>query len=105
MRLISSELCWIKFYVMIILKHLDNRCSQFILLVVNRAITTADPTLSFLFQIDFMCLWITNRVPRYPLNDRLGGTQIRSGRCEEEKNILPLPIIESRYLGSRRSTH
>jgi hypothetical protein len=34
--------------------------------------------------------------PHYPLNRRLGGTQSRSWHCEEEKNVLSLPGIESR---------
>jgi hypothetical protein len=29
--------------------------------------------------------------PRYPLDRRLGGPHSRSGRCEDEKNLLPLP--------------
>jgi hypothetical protein len=29
--------------------------------------------------------------PRYPFNRRLGGSQCRSGRCGEEKNLLFLP--------------
>jgi hypothetical protein len=33
--------------------------------------------------------------PLYPF-DRLGGLQNRSGRCEEEKNMLLLPGIEPR---------
>jgi hypothetical protein len=36
------------------------------------------------------------RFPRYPLDRRLGGPQSRSGRCGEEKNLLPLPGIELR---------
>jgi hypothetical protein len=34
--------------------------------------------------------------PQYPLDRRLGGPQSRSGRCGEEKNLLPLPGIETR---------
>jgi hypothetical protein len=50
--------------------------------------------------------WLVNFTPRplysrenspsYPLNRRLGEPQSRSGRCGEEKNLLPLPRIESR---------
>jgi hypothetical protein len=36
--------------------------------------------------------------PRYPFHGRLGGPQSRSGRCEVEKNLLPLPGIELRLL-------
>jgi hypothetical protein len=35
----------------------------------------------------------------YPLYRRLGGPQSRSGRYGEEKNLLPLPRIETRLLG------
>jgi hypothetical protein len=34
--------------------------------------------------------------PWYSLNTRLGGPQGRSGRCDEEKNILVMPAVESR---------
>jgi hypothetical protein len=33
---------------------------------------------------------------RYPLDRRLSASQSRSGRCEEKKNLLPLPRIELR---------
>jgi hypothetical protein len=33
--------------------------------------------------------------PRYPLNRRLGGPQSRSERFGEEKNLLPVPTVES----------
>jgi hypothetical protein len=36
------------------------------------------------------------RVPRYPLDRRVGGPQGWSGRCEVEKNLLPLLGIEPR---------
>jgi hypothetical protein len=35
---------------------------------------------------------------QYPLDRRGGGQpQSRSGRCEEEKNVLPLPGIEPQF--------
>lgn len=37
--------------------------------------------------------------PHCPLNKRLYGTHRRSGRFEEEINLLPLPGIEPRFLG------
>jgi hypothetical protein len=43
--------------------------------------------------------------PLYPLNRRLGALQSYSGRFGEEKNILPLPEIEPRFLGSFRLLH
>jgi hypothetical protein len=38
-------------------------------------------------------------LPRYPLYRRLGGPQSRPGCSGEEKNLFPLPGIESRLLG------
>jgi hypothetical protein len=35
-------------------------------------------------------------LPRYVLDKKLGGPQNRSGRCGEEKSLLPLPGITSR---------
>jgi hypothetical protein len=35
---------------------------------------------------------------QYPLYNRLGGSQSQSGRCGEEKNLLPLSNIEGRLL-------
>jgi hypothetical protein len=37
--------------------------------------------------------------PLYTLAKKLGGPQGRSGRCGEE-NFLPMPGIESRFIGS-----
>jgi hypothetical protein len=37
--------------------------------------------------------------PRDPLNERLGDLPSRSGRFEEEINLLSLPGIEPRFLG------
>jgi hypothetical protein len=39
------------------------------------------------------------KIPWYPFYRRLGGPQRHSGRCEVEKTLLPLPGIESRFLG------
>jgi hypothetical protein len=36
--------------------------------------------------------------PLYPLDRTLGGPQKRSGRCAEEKNVLPLPGIKPTFL-------
>jgi hypothetical protein len=36
--------------------------------------------------------------PQYPLDRRLGRTQGRSGRYGKEKNLVPLPGIETRNL-------
>jgi hypothetical protein len=41
-------------------------------------------------------LYSRGKSPRYSLERRLGGPQNWSGPCEEEKNILPLPVIEPR---------
>jgi hypothetical protein len=37
--------------------------------------------------------------PRYPMCRKLGGSQNRSGRYRVEKNLFPLPGIETRFLG------
>jgi hypothetical protein len=37
--------------------------------------------------------------PQYPLDCRLDGLQSLSGQGGEEKNLLPLPEIESHVLG------
>jgi hypothetical protein len=42
--------------------------------------------------------FISEKSPWYPLDRRLGGPQSRSGRCGEEKNLLPLPGIEPQFL-------
>jgi len=41
--------------------------------------------------------------PWYPLNSRMGVPQSLSGRFEEEKNLLPLPGIESLIAQSIRA--
>jgi hypothetical protein len=41
-------------------------------------------------------LYPRGRNPRHELDRRLGGPQSRSGRCEVERNHLPLPGIEPR---------
>jgi hypothetical protein len=41
-------------------------------------------------------LYLQGKSPRYPLHRRLGGTQSRSGRCDEEKNSQSLPGLEHR---------
>jgi hypothetical protein len=38
--------------------------------------------------------YLQGKSPRYPLDKRLGGPQIRSGRGGEEKNSQPPPGIE-----------
>jgi hypothetical protein len=38
--------------------------------------------------------------PQDPFDGRLDGLQSRSGRCGEQKNLLSLPGIEPRFLGS-----
>jgi hypothetical protein len=35
---------------------------------------------------------------QYPLHRRLGGPQTRAGRCEEEKNLLAVPVTEPQFL-------
>jgi hypothetical protein len=37
---------------------------------------------------------LSGRDPWYTFDRRLGGPQSRSGRCELEENLLPLPGIE-----------
>jgi hypothetical protein len=37
----------------------------------------------------------SEKEPPIPLGRRLGGPQSRSGSCGEEKNLLPLPGLES----------
>jgi hypothetical protein len=59
--------------------------------------------------LDFDTRWVVSfapwplyprvKSPRYLLDMRLGGPQRRSGRCEENKNILPLLKMEPRFLG------
>jgi hypothetical protein len=39
-------------------------------------------------------LYLQWKRPWYPLDRRLGGSQIRSGRGGEEKNSQPLPVLE-----------
>jgi hypothetical protein len=39
-------------------------------------------------------LYPQGKSPRYPLDNRLGGPQSRSGRGGEEKNFNPPPGIE-----------
>jgi len=39
-------------------------------------------------------LYLQEKIPRYPLDRRLGGPQSRSGRGDEEKNSQPPPGIE-----------
>jgi hypothetical protein len=41
------------------------------------------------------------KCPSYPTDRELGRTQKMSSRCGEEKNLLPLPGIELRFLGRR----
>jgi hypothetical protein len=41
--------------------------------------------------------------PRHPLGVGLGEPQSRSGRCGEERNVLPLPGIEHRLLARNSS--
>lgn len=83
MRLISSELWWIKFY-MIILKHLDNRFSQF----YHSRCKQCDynnrlhsvvliPNILYVFM-DHEMLYFWGKNPQYPLVTRLDGTQIWS---------------------------
>jgi hypothetical protein len=38
--------------------------------------------------------------PREPIDRRLGGLQIRSGCCGEERSLLLLPGIEDYFVGS-----
>lgn len=52
-------------------------------------ITITDSTRSILLQIDFMCLWITEQ--ESPVSTGWQAGWDRSGLCEKEKNILPLP--------------
>jgi hypothetical protein len=40
--------------------------------------------------------YLQRKIPRYPLDSRLGGPQIRYGRCEGQNKFLPLPGIEPR---------
>jgi hypothetical protein len=40
---------------------------------------------------------------RRPLHRKLESPQTRSGSYEEEKNLLPLPGIELRFLGQARN--
>jgi hypothetical protein len=42
----------------------------------------------------------SEKIPRYPLDRRLGGRQSRSERCGEKKNLLPLPGIGPRPFSS-----
>ena len=42
------------------------------------------------------CRLTPRKEPRYPPKKWLGGPQSRSGRCGEQKNILPLPGLEPR---------
>jgi len=54
--------------------------------------------------------WVVSFTPRplyprgkntgYPLNGRLGGSQVRSGRGDKEKKSQPLPGIETRSSSS-----
>jgi hypothetical protein len=37
--------------------------------------------------------------PRYQLDRGFGGSQSKSGRCGEEKTLLPFPGIETHVLG------
>jgi hypothetical protein len=46
-------------------------------------------------------LYPQGKNPLYPFDRRLGGPQNRSGRHEEEKNHLPLQIIEPKPLSHR----
>jgi hypothetical protein len=41
------------------------------------------------------------KIPRYPLNTRMGGFQSRSWRCGDETILLSLPVIEPRFLGQQ----
>jgi hypothetical protein len=45
----------------------------------------------------------TARTRQYPLDRRLGGCLAPVGSIEQEKNLLPLPGIESRFLGRTAS--
>jgi hypothetical protein len=45
-----------------------------------------------------LLLYSQGNRPRYTLYRRLSGPQSRSGHHGREKNLLPLPGIESRYL-------
>jgi hypothetical protein len=63
---------------------------------------------STIFNLDTRWRWVVSftllllyrlgKSVRYPLYRRLDGIQSRSGRCEELKNLLPLPGTEPQFL-------
>jgi hypothetical protein len=46
------------------------------------------------FKLQFLYPGV--KIPRHSLDRRLDGHQLRSGRCGEDRNILPLERIEPR---------
>jgi hypothetical protein len=53
-------------------------------------------------QLHFQTALPQEKNPRYLLNRRLGGPQIRSGHFGEEKNnLLPVPVIEPQLVCGR----
>lgn len=46
-----------------------------------------------------ICLAPAKRAPSTPKHSRLGRHQSQSGRCGEQKNLLPWPGIKTRFLG------
>jgi hypothetical protein len=48
-----------------------------------------------------LSLYPWKNTPRYSLYRRLGGAQSRSRRYGEDKNLLPMPGIETRFLDRR----
>jgi len=50
--------------------------------------------MEYLVRLTPRARYFGQRAFRYPLSKRLGGSQSRSGRFREGKNILRLPVIE-----------
>jgi hypothetical protein len=59
--------------------------------------TILDLDTKWKWVVSFMLrpLYRRGKNPRYPLDRKLGVVQSRSGRCGVQKNLLPLPEIES----------
>jgi hypothetical protein len=93
MRLISIKLWWIKLCMKIILKHPDNCYSQFYHPLseqsdYNNRLYSIVPIPNRIYVLmDHKTLYSWGKSQRYLLDNRLGGTQIPSGPCGEEKNI------------------
>jgi hypothetical protein len=49
-------------------------------------------------QIHTTAVLSPGKEPPYLLSRRFGGHHSRPGRCGEEENLLPVPIIEPRFL-------